>query len=278
MRAVSTDRAAVSAACVDRSAVTDLCHLLRIAEGAVRSGAAAIAARPSIGSSDGAASSTTHFDLAADRAIVDHLRRATPGIDVHSEESGRTGDGPTEWLVDALSATGHHVRGTLWSSCMVALVDHGVPLVAAIYDLRHGHLYTAAAGSGAFRSGVPLRVSTRPLEAAYIAAEVRLASPERDGAALLKALQARSTVVTMANYGWQLSMVAAGALDGFVASDCWGGPWDLAPGALLVQEAGGTVTDLAGEAFDLRRMELLAAPPQIHEQLVDLCGRHPLRA
>lgn len=182
------------------------------------------------------------------------------------------------WVVDTAEGNINHIHGMSEWSVTATLVRDNTPVLTAVHVPLTGDLYTAVQGQGAFLNGRRLQVSAKSdLRAALVGTgQARPGETEealrRMGASvtamLLSALVVRASVpATM-----QLVHVAAGRMDAFWQfSDVRSG---LLPGALLVAEAGGTVTDTRGERWTLSSKDFLASAPGIHARAVDvLAGR-----
>ncbi len=155
----------------------------------------------------------------------------------------------------------------------------GGRIAAAIYEPLHGECYTAALGEGAWLDGQAIRTSdvqelSQALVAASFSAKVEPGSIEIDQfvAAVLGCQAVRRTGSAALN----LAYVAAGRFDGFWAMSTKA--WDVAAGVLLVQEAGGTVSDIDGAEFNLRRPHPIASSQaRLHEPLRKLLSEFPHR-
>jgi myo-inositol-1(or 4)-monophosphatase len=221
----------------------------------------------------------TAADLASERLIVARIREAFPGTAVCAEEETRDGalDGLT-WYVDPLDGTVNFSQAHPFFAVSIALYDGLRPLAAVVHAPRLHETFAAAAGRGATLDGRPLAVSrkTRLLDSvlatgfAYRRAELpdnnvrhfsdmvlRVRGLRRGGSAAL-----------------DLAYVAAGRLDGHWEPHL--NAWDVAAGALLVQEAGGRVTTMDGGDGWLHGASILAAGPGLHAAMADvLAGREP---
>jgi myo-inositol-1(or 4)-monophosphatase len=209
----------------------------------------------------------TSADLAADALLREAISREFPGDGWLSEE---TADSPERlrrarvWIVDPLDGTREFVRGLPEFATSVALVEEGSPRLAVIYNPASDELFTAERGRGAWHRGTPLRVSARPaLEGARI-----LASRSEMSARFLAGLRSQVTVESIGSIAYKLALVAAGRGD-LTLSVRNKSEWDIAAGVLLVREAGGAVTDLAGRAVAFNRAKptvagLVAANPTLH--------------
>jgi myo-inositol-1(or 4)-monophosphatase len=215
----------------------------------------------------------TAADLEAEDAIVATIRAAFPGHAILGEESGhiegaRDGGG-YRWIVDPIDGTTNFVHGYPYYAVSVALVHRSDVTHAVIYDPVHDECFAAVRGRGATCNGAPLWVSgCMGLEDALVATVI----PEREDPALaaylptFNALAGRCGGLRRAGCcALDLAHLAAGRLDGFWVMSLR--PWDIAAGALLVQEAGGRVGDFAGGADFLRAHEAIAATPGLFTPL-----------
>ncbi len=201
----------------------------------------------------------------------DAVSRRFPGHGVLGEESGRSGppDAPT-WLVDPLDGTLNFAHGYPHFATALALVEGGEALVAATYDPIRDELFAAARGLGATRNGAPIRVSgTASLpDSLWVTSFPHQPRPHPDDnvSRFLAMNRATQAVRRDGCSSLDLAYVSAGRYDGY-----WQGgifPWDQAGGVLLVREAGGRVTDLAGGPWRLDGREVLATNGVLHETAV----------
>lgn len=196
----------------------------------------------------------TEADLASQEAIRRVVQTAFPGHGFVSEESdGFKTDAEYCWVVDPLDGTTNYVHQVSHYAVSVALLQHGRPLVGTIFDPVQEELFSAVRGQGARLNGLPIRTTrvsdlAQALVAGSFSARVPADSPEIDQfvAALLGCQAVRRTGSAALN----LAYVASGRFDAFWAMSTKA--WDVAAGVLLVEEAGGVVTQLNGERFDLR--------------------------
>jgi myo-inositol-1(or 4)-monophosphatase len=218
-------------------------------------------------------------DLASEAAVREHLVRAT-GISVHGEEAGGA-RADTEWLVDPLDGTANFVHGLDAVGVSIGLVRDGVPIVGVVHapllpgpDGRPGRTYWATAGGGAFRDGRPISVSGRAPEQAIVATGFPFRRKQllpRYLATFDPALRAFEDLRRVGAASLDLCWTAEGVFDGFFELRL--GPWDVAAAALVVREAGGTVTDWQGDPDAwLTSGDILAAPPGVHTALLEFAG------
>ena len=210
----------------------------------------------------------SEVDVASEEVIRAALERDAPGIAFFGEEGGGT-RGDLGWVVDPLDGTANFLHGFPIVGVSVALVEAGRPVAGAVHAPMLGETYTAAAGGGAFRDGRPLRVADRPPASATgfpFKSKHRVDDYRRvfEGAFLTLEDLRRAGAASL-----DLAWTAAGVFDGFFEIGL--GSWDVAAGALLVLEAGGVVTDWAGDGRAwLSSGDILAGPAPVHRVLLDL--------
>jgi myo-inositol-1(or 4)-monophosphatase len=227
------------------------------------------------------ASVVTEADLAAERCIFDLIRGRFPEDGLLGEESGfQNGKSGRVWIVDPLDGTSNFVAGLPWFGVMIALLENNRPAQAALYLPVGDTLYHAVVGGGAFRNGEPVRVTTEEkLENLLVAygfdASAETARTRREAGLLVRVVNhARNVRAT--NSLVDFCYTIDGRLGGVINQACK--IWDIAPTWLILTEAGGRVTDLAGRDLDFapgpdvcqRTYQVLGAAPTIHQQLLAL--------
>ena len=220
----------------------------------------------------------TEVDRAAEQAVIEILRRAYPDHAILAEESGaqpgRTGESEYTWIIDPLDGTTNFIHGFPQYAVSVALRHKGILTQAVIYDPTKNELFTATRGRGAYLDERRIRVSKRvQLNEALIGTGF----PFRDlqsldeYLAMFRELTTRTAGIRRAGAAaLDVAYVAAGRLDGFWEMGL--SPWDMAAGALLVQEAGGLVGDFRGEADYLASGRIVCGNPKIFAQLLHVIG------
>jgi histidinol-phosphatase len=190
----------------------------------------------------------TEADRAAEAAMRDHLARVRPGDAVVGEELGVTGAGPRRWVLDPIDGTKGYARGIPVWATLVALELDGAPTVGVVSAPALGSRWWAARGLGAFRDGTPISVSrVARIEDAHLAYDSVSAFESVGRAERFLDLARRCWRSRGFGDFWSHVMVADGSID--IAIEVGGlRVWDLAAPMVVVQEAGGTFTDLAGAA------------------------------
>jgi myo-inositol-1(or 4)-monophosphatase len=214
----------------------------------------------------------TATDRAAEEAARAVLGHEAAGVAVVGEELGGA-DAERYWLIDPIDGTTNFLLGFPIVGVSVALVDQGRPAAGAVHGPYLGTTFTAARGQGAEQDGQPLRVSDRPSDRAVVGTGFPFRSKERLPEYLevfLPALERFEDVRRPGAVSLDLSWVAAGVFDGFFEIGL--SPWDVAAGALLIEEAGGVVTDWFGGDGYLSG-DILAGGTEVHRDLLDLATR-----
>jgi len=221
----------------------------------------------------------TEVDQKAEQAIIQTLLDAYPDHAILAEESGASGtlgEAEYEWIIDPLDGTTNFLHGFPQYCISIALVYRGQLSVAVIFDPVRNDLYTALRGRGAFLNERRIRVSKRDkLQGALIGTGF----PYRDFThldaytAMFKDLvQKTAGLRRPGSAALDLAWLAAGRTDGFFEIGL--NAWDIAAGCLLVQEAGGLVSDFAGEENYLQSGNVVAGNPKVFVQLLQTITPH----
>jgi myo-inositol-1(or 4)-monophosphatase len=215
----------------------------------------------------------TEMDGRAEALVVEALTGYFPGDGILGEEgaarAGRTG---RRWVIDPLDGTTNYAHGLPIYAVGIGLEQDGRVVLGVVYDPSRDELFVGERGAGAWlndrrlavsttaaldtsllTTGFPYDLRTNPDNnlREYAAFAVRARAVRRLGSALL-----------------DLAYVAAGRFDGFWELTL--GPWDVAAGGILVEEAGGRVTDIEGGPLDLDHPRLLASNGRIHDQMLSV--------
>ena len=218
----------------------------------------------------GRADYVTDVDRAAEEAIREVLTGS--GITVVGEELGGQ-EAARYWLVDPVDGTVNLVHGFPAVGVSVCLVMEGRPAAGAVHAPFLGTTWSAARHSGADRDGRPLRVSGRSVEEAVVGTGFPFRHRERlpeYRRVFDPALERFEDLRRPGAVALDLAWTAEGVFDGFFELAL--SPWDVAAGALLIEEAGGVVTDWTGGG-DYLSGDILAGPERIHAALLELSRR-----
>jgi len=221
----------------------------------------------------------SYVDRTAEEQLVSQLQRLTPGCGFINEESGRhRTDSPQVWIIDPLDGTTNFVYGVPVFSISVALKDtqdgKEEIVLGCVYDVMRDELFHARKGHGAYLNGKRIAVGTaETLETALIAYGAMHSKHLvlADFLQMLGAFMQRSRGLRrLGSAALDLAYTAAGRFDGFFEAQLH--PWDVAAGSLLVQEAGGHVSDFFGGPDYLFGRSILAGNTRVHQEMQDLLG------
>lgn len=221
----------------------------------------------------------TEADIAVEAMITSTIRQQFPEHVIFAEESAGAGipSGEWVWLIDPVDGTTNFAHGLPLFCVNIALAHHGQPVVGVTCEPWAGRVYWAESGAGAWlrveHGDRPLRVSAVPeLRRALLATGFAHGRRESTPANLAEfaALDLDAHAVRrLGSAALVLAWVAAGRLDGYWEAELK--PWDAAAGVLLVQEAGGRVTDAAGQPWTLASRYIVATNGQsgIHTVMLE---------
>jgi myo-inositol-1(or 4)-monophosphatase len=194
----------------------------------------------------------------------DHRFKAEEGT-----EAG--GDSEYIWLVDPLDGTTNFAHGFPFFCVSIALVKSNDIIAGCIHDPVIDECFTTEKGRGAFLNGKEISVSeTQSLDDAFLATGFPYDIRETDDTNLPQFAEFAVTARAIRRAGsaaLDLAYVACGRFDGYWEMKL--NPWDIAAGILMVEEAGGMVTDWAGRPYDLSRGIVLASNGRIHGQMIE---------
>lgn len=215
----------------------------------------------------------TNVDLECENRIIELIRSNFPDDEIISEEKTNLFEKEkNKWIVDPLDGTTNYAHGYPFFCTSIGYEEDGRITLGVVYNPITEELFWARQGEGAYFNGNPLKVSTTnvlkqallvtgfPYDIAtnpnnnlnhWAAFIMRAQALRRDGSA-----------------GLNLSYVAAGRFDGFWELKL--SPWDMAAGVLIVREAGGMVTSLTGDEFNLYGGGIVASNSRIHQEMLDV--------
>lgn len=209
-------------------------------------------------------------DHAAEAEIIDILRKAYPDHAILAEETGSTGQSDYCWIIDPLDGTTNFLHGYPNYAVSIALQHKGRLEQAVIFDPQRNELFTAGRGQGARMNDRRIRVShTQEFQYALLGTGFPFKSAQYLDlwVNVFRSVAAETSGVRRAGAAaLDLAHVACGRFDGFWEFGLR--PWDMAAGCLLIEEAGGYVTDLTGGHDYMRTGLLVAGNPKVHAELL----------
>ena len=228
----------------------------------------------------GQADFVSEVDRAAEAVVLETLQRECPDHGFVLEESGRLdAERDFVWIVDPLDGTTNYLHRFPFFSVSVGLAHKGEVVLGVVYDPLRNELFSAEKGDGLRLNGLELRVSRNDADRALISTgfPFRVRQHLDSYLGLFKdVFEAVSGVRRAGSAALDLAYVACGRVDGFFELGL--SPWDVAAGSLLVQEAGGQVSDFHGGTAFLWEGDIVASNGRLHETLVERTRRHyPVR-
>jgi myo-inositol-1(or 4)-monophosphatase len=218
----------------------------------------------------GSADLVTIADRQSEALIIGRIKNHFPTHDIMGEEGTRIETGSDyKWYVDPLDGTTNFAHGYPVFCVSLAVEHRGQRIAGAVYDPTRDEMFTAEKGSGAHLNGEPLHISkTANLAECLVAtgfpSQKRHKNPN---IYFYHHLTLRSHGVRRAgSAALDLCNVAGGRFDGFWEFNL--NPWDTAAGVLIVEEAGGRVTDFSGGEFQIASRETLASNGLVHDALL----------
>lgn len=212
----------------------------------------------------------TRVDREAEAAILSLLRARHPTHGFLAEESAAAPGVDAEWIVDPLDGTTNYIHRYPFFAVSVAARVEGEVVAGAVYDPCKDELFAASRGGGATLNGSPIRVSAcEALSRSLLVTGFPFRSLDRLPrflASLEALIRTSSGVRRDGSASLDCCYVACGRLDGFW--ECGLSAWDIAAGSLLVEEAGGLVTDFQGRRGYLESGDIVTSTPAIHAPLL----------
>lgn len=215
----------------------------------------------------------TPADLASEKYLIEHLKGLVPQASFFAEESGASGTNDDYcWVIDPLDGTTNFIHGLPYFCISVALTFKGKPIVAAIYQPLLDDFYYAQKGQGAFLNGKKILVSSATsLQKSMILVGLPMTYHDTYHDLIEKLPSLGPKLYSFRHLGaaaLDCAYVASGRLDAvFFTGLAW---WDVAAGMLLIEQAGGIVTDFQGNALTQDYRSCIGANKQIFNELRQL--------
>jgi len=215
----------------------------------------------------------TKADRQAEALIISLLRQVFPSYGFLAEESPATTEATEKyWLIDPLDGTTNYAHGYPLVAVSIALAWHGEIILGVVYNPIANELFVAEKGRGATLNGRPIQVSnTATLANSLLASGFPYDAWGRDDDNTTEWRHFLKRVISLRSDGaaaLDLCHVACGRLDGYWELDL--DAWDMAAGSLMVQEAGGQITDLSGGPFLLYGRAILASNGRLHQDMLEV--------
>ena len=209
----------------------------------------------------------TESDRASEALILARLLAAYPHASILGEESGEhDGESDERWIVDPLDGTTNYAHGYPLYCVSIGYERSGELEAGVVYAPALGELYAAARGGGATCNGRSIAVTnTGSVGESLVCTGFKPAEFDRNGKYFERLSRVAQGVRRDGAAALDLAFVAAGRFDAFWEFDL--APWDIAAGALIVREAGGTASAIDGGPLDLARGSTLATNGRVHAEM-----------
>ena len=216
----------------------------------------------------------TDADLEAEKAIISTIKKTFPDHTFFAEEEAKGDVSDTHvWIIDPLDGTNNFAHQIAQFSVSIAYYHDGIAQAGVVYDPIAERMYYAEKGSGAFCNDDSISVSSADKLVDII---VGMGFYYDRGAMMRRSLDTIGTIMErnvrgvrrFGSAALDLCMVAQGSFGAYFEYAVE--PWDVAAGALIVQEAGGKVTDCNGVSLPIARSSILASNGAVHQQLLEL--------
>jgi myo-inositol-1(or 4)-monophosphatase len=213
-------------------------------------------------------------DKRAEEMLYEDLAKARPGYGFIGEEGGsRPGDDKTHtWIVDPLDGTTNFLHGIPQFAISIGLQREGTIIAGVIYNPANDELYTAERGKGTFLNDQRLRVAgRRKLNECVIACGLPHIGRGDHELSRAEMSEIQNRVAGLRRFGaasLDMAFVAAGRLDGYWERNLQ--PWDVAAGQIIVREAGGIVSGMAGDDDPLLTGHVICGNEFVHAELVKI--------
>ncbi|MCB2155869.1 inositol monophosphatase [bacterium] len=228
----------------------------------------------------GAIDLLTIADKESEAAIAEEIQQRFPNHALLAEEGGTSGAANSDylWVVDPLDGTTNYAHGMPIFAVSIALQFEGGTIAGGVFAPALGDLYLAARGHGATRNGKPIHVSkVDQLDDALLVTGFpydRRKHLDWLMGTMGSFLQQSQGMLRLGAAALDLAAVASGQLEGFYEKGLH--PWDMAAGALMVEEAGGRMSDFEGGPFDIHCKRMLASNGRVHDAMMRVLAERTL--
>jgi len=224
----------------------------------------------------GAVDLVTNADKESEAEIIRQVRAAYPEHGIVAEESGEQATRhDVRWYIDPIDGTTNYAHGFPLFAVSIGVEAHGRMVVGIVYNPATGEKFTAIRGRGAQLNGSPLKVSkVKELDYSlvvtgfpYTVRDKRLNNMDH----FENFIYAAQALRRLGSAALDLAYVARGAFDGYWEAEI--NPWDIAAGWLIVEEAGGRVTDMRGRPYEVGAGNILATNGLVHDEMLAVLAR-----
>ncbi len=215
----------------------------------------------------------TEIDKASEKLITDFIKKTYPKHDILAEESGEMKSGSEYlWVVDPLDGTTNFAHGLPIFSVSIGLQKNGKTLLGVVYDVMQDITYFAEEGNGAYANSERLKVSLNDKinhSVLVTGFPYNISENPEKTLEIFSALTRKARAIRrLGSAAIDMCYVAKGVFDAFW--EVYLHPWDICAGILIVEEAGGIITDFHGKKIDIYAKRILASNEKMHPHLMDI--------
>lgn len=215
-------------------------------------------------------SPVTVADKESEENIINSISKAFPKHSFLGEESGEIGTKSDYlWVIDPLDGTSNYSNHIPYFCISIALLFKRKPIVGVIYDPIHDDLFTTTKNGGTYLNGKEIKIIDNKIrKTSYISLVYSRSKEmkEKINNAFEKLDPPLFRIRNMGAAALELAYVAVNKLDGIIING--NNPWDVCAGILLIEEAGGVITDFRNNSWSLDSKNVVASSPEMHETLV----------
>lgn len=226
--------------------------------------------------SDNLKNLVTEIDKKSEKTIMDFIRKKYPSHNILAEESGgHKSSSDYLWVIDPLDGTTNFAHGLPIFSVSIGVQYKDESIAGVVYDVMRDVVYSAEKGSGAFENDNKINVNNNDnIEKSllvtgfpYNVAE----NPEKVFERFIEMLKVARAVRRLGSAAIDFCYVANGVFEGFWEVHL--NPWDICAGKLIVEEAGGKVTDFNGNPISIFNKTILSTNGKIHSKMIELLNK-----
>jgi myo-inositol-1(or 4)-monophosphatase len=218
----------------------------------------------------------TEIDKKSEHAIINYIHKNFPSHTILAEESGKHFfGGEYLWVIDPLDGTTNFAHGLPIFSVSIGVLKNNEVVAGVVYDVMNDMVYSAEKEGGAYRNQTKLKVSTNnKIEESVLVTGFPYDIKENPGHAIeifVAFLRQARAVRRLGSAAIDMCYVASGVFDGFWEVNLQ--PWDICAGKLLIEEAGGIVTNFKNEKTDIYSKQVLATNVNIQNVMLEILGK-----
>jgi len=214
-------------------------------------------------------------DYEANDIIISRIKKTFPNHRILSEETEKDRELPITnqptWIIDPLDGTSNFVSHIPLFAVAIALVENGVTTMSIIHDPLHDDTYVAEKGQGTFLNWEPIRVAEnqiRPGTMLFAGRGHENRDKQRHRSIIYTLEEKMPYFRRLGSASIMMALVAAGRAEAVILTG--NKPWDIVPGALLIKEAGGKLSDYCGRSWRYQSDDIVASNGFVHDSIIRL--------